>query len=69
MSVVLEDEQGGLHYLGAWTIPQVCERLSISRATCYRMIGAGNLKTITVGKRGTRITVASVMKCFSHPTK
>ncbi len=45
---------------GAWTIKEVCDQLSVSRATVYRMIKAGQLEKITVGTRGARIPVASV---------
>jgi len=69
MSVVIEcgGDDGGKEYLGAWTIKQVCKHLSVSRATCYRMVEAGHLEKVTVGRRGARITVASVMKFLSKP--
>lgn len=74
MSVTFDDDLGstdgrgsggGSGYLGAWTIERVCEHLSISRSTVYRMIACGDLERIRVGKRGSRITATSVFKFLS----
>lgn len=65
MSVTFDDGGSGFEYFGAWTIHRVCEHLSISRATCYRMIASGDLERITVGRRGARITATSVRKHLS----
>jgi excisionase family DNA binding protein len=39
------------------TVPEAAEALSVSRATLYVMIGAGQLPTVRVGSRGVRIPV------------
>lgn len=51
--------------LSALTINEVCARLSVSRATVYRMIKAGQLEKITVGHRGARVPLASMAALLS----
>lgn len=42
------------------TIPEACRRLSISRATFYRLIECGRLRTVPVSPSGRSRRVASV---------
>lgn len=66
MSVTFDDgDGGGSQYFGAWTINRVAGHLSVSRSTVYRMIANGDLERITVGRRGARISAASVQKFLS----
>jgi excisionase family DNA binding protein len=47
------------------TIRQAATRLAISRATTYRLIAAGHLRTIHVG-RGRRIITQSLTDYVRH---
>jgi excisionase family DNA binding protein len=39
----------------AWRIEDWCRAVSISRATCYRLMGAGTIRFVMIGK-ARRIT-------------
>ncbi len=41
------------------TIPEACRRLSISRATFYRLIDRGQLRTVAVSPSGRSRRIAS----------
>lgn len=41
------------------TIPEACSRLSISRATFYRLIDCGKLRTVPVSPSGRSRRIAS----------
>ena len=41
---------------------QVCEMLSISRSTLWRMVKAGKLETVNVFERNTRFKYSDVLK-------
>ena len=41
------------------TIPEACRRLSISRATFYRLLDRGHLRTVPVSPSGRSRRVAS----------
>lgn len=41
------------------TIPQVCTRLNVSRSALYRIVAAGSLRSIRIG-RSVRIPVADI---------
>jgi excisionase family DNA binding protein len=43
-----------------YRISDVMVQLSVSRATIYRMVDAGKLRLVKVGKQGSRITAESV---------
>ncbi|MDN7602236.1 helix-turn-helix transcriptional regulator [Burkholderia gladioli] len=43
-----------------YRISDVMVQLSVSRATIYRLVGAGKLKLVKVGTQGSRITAESV---------
>jgi len=36
-------------------VPEVCERLGVSRRKVWRLIATGTLRSVRVGVRGTRI--------------
>jgi excisionase family DNA binding protein len=42
------------------TVPEVSDRLGISARKLWRMIGTGQLKSVRVGARGTRIPEAAL---------
>lgn len=43
-----------------YRISEVLIQLDISRATLYRMVSAGKLRLVKVGKTGSRITAESI---------
>ena len=43
-----------------YRISDVMVQLSVSRATIYRMVDAGKLRLVKVGKQGSRITAESI---------
>lgn len=42
------------------TIPTAAEMLSVGRDEVYRLLGTGDLRRVTIGKRGARIVVESI---------
>lgn len=44
-----------------YTVESAARLLSISRATCYRLIRAGELESVTVGERARRISAAALI--------
>lgn len=50
------------------TIPQVAERLKISRHTVYRLISAGELPVVEVGKV-SRVSEADLQKYIERNTR
>jgi excisionase family DNA binding protein len=42
------------------TVPQVAERLGISVRKTWRLISKGDLSTVKIGERGTRIIESAV---------
>jgi excisionase family DNA binding protein len=43
-----------------YRVQDVMEQLSVSRATVYRLVGAGKLRMINLGRKCTKITAESV---------
>ncbi|KWO06045.1 transcriptional regulator [Burkholderia cepacia] len=43
-----------------YRISDVMVQLSVSRATIYRMVDAGKLRLVKIGKHGSRITAESI---------
>jgi excisionase family DNA binding protein len=44
-------------------IPEACRRLSISRATFYRLLDRGLIRTTPIGTRGQRVHIDDVEEC------
>ncbi|MBR8460745.1 helix-turn-helix domain-containing protein [Burkholderia dolosa] len=51
-----------------YRIAEVMERLSVSKATVYRLVRDGKLTLVKIGKRGSRITGASIDAFLSCPS-
>ena len=51
-----------------YRVAEVMERLSVSKATVYRLVRDGKLTLVKIGKRGSRITGASVDAFLSRPS-
>jgi excisionase family DNA binding protein len=54
------DQEGAAQPCLLLRVEEAAERLAVSRATLYRRIAAGDLRTLTVGVGCTRVAVAEV---------
>lgn len=64
MSVTIDDVEVGGPRRELLTISEFCARYAVSRATCYRLISAGQIKALKV-RSGTRIPTQSAQEWFA----